>query len=119
VARRHSAGEFDASHDEASTSAETNAERDEARRWLTLPNESFDYVCELAGFNPMRTREHIASLLATNPGKVRKLIGAPTRPERSSSTARRRQSSNGPRALASAYRRFAIAFGSAGQSSAR
>lgn len=36
----------------------------ESRDWLLKPNSQFDYVCELAGKNPARTRLAIGALLA-------------------------------------------------------
>lgn len=36
----------------------------ESREWLTKPNIQFDYVCELAGKCPVRTRNAVIKMLA-------------------------------------------------------
>ena len=43
----------------------TPLEREEARKWLTVPNDHFDFVCELAGKCPIRMRKDAIRALAT------------------------------------------------------
>lgn len=56
----------------------------ESREWLTKPNIQFDYVCELAGKCPVRTRKAVVKMLAEREQQ-------PPKPRRDRSTKRQRK----------------------------
>jgi hypothetical protein len=51
---------------------------DTARRWLTTPNQDFDFVCGLAGLEPWQVRAHAQSEIEkanANPRNPRRRVG--------------------------------------------
>lgn len=56
----------------SSTHSPTALDIERTRIWLTRPNPQFDYVCELAGKDPTRTRKAVVAMLAKKAARAAK-----------------------------------------------